>query len=383
MQEVTEDLMTEVEQDDHMSNNNEQLSLSEDNGEQVDETDNNLIENVEQSGIIEAGNDEVLDEVTLIKEWAILNNIKQKSLNELLAILRRRLLPELPKSAKTFLQTQTARYNIRKMEAADNSIGEFVYFGVAKGLQRCVREDLHKNNKILLQINVDGIPLFKSSTKQFWPILCKVFFDPDIYKPFPVAIYSGDAKPMSVDEYLYDFIEEINQLFAEGIILNRHRFEIEIQSFICDTPARSFLKGVKGHGGFWACERCEIKGDRINRRNVYPEVNCPRRTDYSFRLQTQSQHHKYSSPLLEIEPPVDLVYSFILDYMHLCCSGVMKKLTEFWIFGKAQTRLQRKTCWEYDKNGTFKFNDAATEMYTIRVPAQDQRHKTYCTMESY
>lgn len=137
------------------------------------------------------------------------------------------------------------------MEAADNSIGEFVYFELAKALERCVREELHKNNQILLQVNVEGIPLFKSSTKQFWPISCKVFFDPDIYKPFPVAIYSGDAKPMSADEYLYDFIEEMNQLFVEGIILNRHRFEIEIHSFICDTPARSFLKGVKGHGGFW------------------------------------------------------------------------------------------------------------------------------------
>lgn len=47
VQEVTEDLMTEeVEQDDHMRNNKGQLSLSEDDGEQVGEIDN-LIENVE------------------------------------------------------------------------------------------------------------------------------------------------------------------------------------------------------------------------------------------------------------------------------------------------------------------------------------------------
>lgn len=198
------------------------------------------------------------------------------------------------------------------MKAADNSIGEFIYFGLAKGLERCVHEDLHKNNKILLQINVDGLPLFKSSTRQFWPISCKVFFNPDIYKSFPVAMYSRNAKPMSADKYLHDFIEEINQLFVDGVILNRHRFEIEIYFFICNTPVRSFLKEVKGHGEFWACERCEIKGDRINRRTVYLEINCPRRSDFSFRLQTQLQHHKYESPLLKIEPPVDLVYSFVL-----------------------------------------------------------------------
>lgn len=179
------------------------------------------------------------------------------------------------------------------------------------------------NNKILFQINVDGVPLFKSSTKQFWPILC-IFLHQAIYKPFPIAIYSGNAKPMSADEYLHDFIEEINQLLDEGIIINRHRFEVKIHSFICDTPARSFLKGVMGHGGFWACERCEIKGERVNRRTVYPPINCPERTDRSFRLQTQPQHHKYQSPLLEIEPPVDLVCTFVLGYMHLCCLGIMK-----------------------------------------------------------
>lgn len=244
--------------------------MRQDDEEQVSEIDD-LADNeeYEQARVIEAGN-EVLNEAAQIRNWAIVNNIQQNILNELLTILRRRLLPELSKSAKTFLQTRAAIYNIREIEAADNNIGEFVYFGITKGLRRYIREDLHENNKILLQINVDGVPLFKSSTKQFWPILCKVFLDRDLYEPFAVAIYSGDAKPMSADEYLHDFMEEINQLFAEGIIINGHRFEVEVHFFICDTPARSFLKDVKGHGGFWACERCEIKGERVNRGTVYP-----------------------------------------------------------------------------------------------------------------
>lgn len=331
-----------TEEDDSVRTENEQLSISEDDGEQVREIDD-LLNNkdYEQARIIEEEN-RILDEAEQIRNWAIVNNIKHKALNSLLAILRTRLLPELPKSSKTFLQTRGATYDIQEMEAADNSVGEFVYLGIANGLKKCIREDLYENDKILLQVNVDGVPLFKSSKKQFWPILCKVFFDPDIYAPFPVAIYSGNAKPMSADKYLHDFVEELNQLFAEGIIMNGHRFDVKIHSFICDTPARSFLKGVKGHGGFWACERCEIKGERINRRTVYPEVNCLRRTERSFRLQTQIQHHRYQSPLLEIEPPVDLVRTFVLDYMHLCCGGVMKKLTEFWISGKVETRLQRR-----------------------------------------
>jgi len=38
-----------------------------------------------------------------------------------------------------------------------------------------------------------------------WPILCKVYFEPDIYKSFTVA-YLGTHKPKRFEEYLYKFI---------------------------------------------------------------------------------------------------------------------------------------------------------------------------------
>lgn len=76
---------------------------------------------------------------------------------------------------------------------------------------------------------------------------------------------------MSADD-MRDFIQEINMLVNEGLIINEQRFELDIHSFICDTPARAFLKGIKGHGGYWACERCEIKGIRLKRRTIYPEI---------------------------------------------------------------------------------------------------------------
>lgn len=228
--------------------------------------------------VVQDENREVLDESEQIRIWAISNNVRQNILTQLLAILRTRLLSDLPKSAKTFLNTGTAIYIIQEMEAADGSIREFVYFGIIKALSTHVQEDLHENRKILLQINVDGLPLFKSGTKQSWPILCKVHFDPNIYEPFVVAIYAGDAKPARIDEYLHNFVEEINMLFAEGIIINKNRYEVEIHCFICDTPARSLTKGVKGHGRFWACKRCEIR-ERVNGRIVYSEVNCSKKTE--------------------------------------------------------------------------------------------------------
>lgn len=59
-------------------------------------------------------------------------------------------------------------------------IGQFVYFGLEKGIRHSVNVDLHENRKLQLQFNIDGVPLFKSAKKQFWPILCKIFCNRDI-----------------------------------------------------------------------------------------------------------------------------------------------------------------------------------------------------------
>ena len=45
-------------------------------------------------------------------DWAIQIGIKHEHLNKLLLIFRRRLLPYLPKTSKTFLGTSTAKYTI-------------------------------------------------------------------------------------------------------------------------------------------------------------------------------------------------------------------------------------------------------------------------------
>ncbi|MCY7362849.1 MAG: hypothetical protein LH629_12405, partial [Ignavibacteria bacterium] len=48
--------------------------------------------------------------------------------------------------------------------------GEFVYFGILKSLLHCHFSVLDIQ-EICLQINIDGLPLYKSSDVAFWPIL--------------------------------------------------------------------------------------------------------------------------------------------------------------------------------------------------------------------
>ncbi|XP_043463669.1 uncharacterized protein LOC122499400 [Leptopilina heterotoma] len=276
-------------------------------------------------------------EIEDLRLMAVTEGMEQKTVDKMLKILRLRLLPELPKSAKTFLGTSSANYDIKEMLDSDGSNGEFVYFGIEEGLKKCIDPQVHKKTTIFIQFNVDGISVFKSAEKGFWVLSGKVHYQPDIYKPFPVQIYAGNSKP-NVDAYFDEFIAEINKLQKNSILIANQRFNVKIHCFICDTPARAFIKGTKGHTGFYCCERCKIKGQKVDGVTQFPLINSEERTDSCFRRQSQRRHHNYISPLLKIKPSVNMILMFVLDYMHLLCEGIMRRLMFSWfiISGRAK-----------------------------------------------
>ncbi|XP_067203635.1 uncharacterized protein [Linepithema humile] len=265
-----------------------------------------------------------------LRSWAIGCRVPHSTLDSLLSILNP-VLPNLPKSSKTLLQTNKSHYFITKMLALDETEGQYAYFGIEQGLRTCINLDLHYANILYLLINIDGIKLFKSSVNDVWPILVKVQCNPDIYSPFVVAIYSGNSKPKYIHEFMKDFIMELNKLLVHGISIQERHFEIKIKGFICDTPARSYLKCIKGHNAAHGCERCEIQGIKHNRTMIFLETNCAERTDYTFRNFIDPHHHNAASPLLFITPPINMINDIILDSMHLCYLGVMKRLIDAWM----------------------------------------------------
>lgn len=66
----------------------------------------------------------------------------------------------------------------------------------------------------------------------FWPILCKIFHQLDIYKPFPTAIYCGNHKPGNVEKFFEKFIAEINLLQAEGLNVNNQLFQVSLKGML-------------------------------------------------------------------------------------------------------------------------------------------------------
>ena len=116
-------------------------------------------------------------------------------------------------------------------------------------------------------VNIDGLPLFKSSSLQLCPIL--IIFTS--FKPVPFALYCGYKKP-NMEEYLVEFVDEMEKLLSEPLLVRGSSYELSIYSLTCDAPARALLKETVQHTGNYACERCRMKGTNIKGRIVYDRI---------------------------------------------------------------------------------------------------------------
>lgn len=58
-----------------------------------------------------------------------------------------------------------------------------------------------------------------------------------------VGIWYGRSKPI-LNEYIEQFVAELHLLLEAGLSINGHLLDIRFGAVICDTPARSLLKGI-------------------------------------------------------------------------------------------------------------------------------------------
>ena len=105
----------------------------------------------------------------------------------------------------------------------------------------------------------------------------------------------------------------------------------------------SDIKFVKLHSAYFACMTCETEGVYISNSNkqggrmTFPEIDSTLRTDESFRLQTQPQHHNGRS-ILEMLP-ISMILNFAIDVMHFVFIGVMRKLLHIWFHCRKGIRV--------------------------------------------
>lgn len=298
------------------------------------------------SFVVDSKNICSISRATIIQNWAIDNAITHIAVNELLSILRE-WLPhdQFPKNARTLLKTP------RKVEIIDKAGGQYYYFGIRNHLISCLKNGLCSfkqtydnfssiGNLITLKVGIDGVPVSKSSNLQFWPVLFSIDQD-QLKKVYIASLFYGTHKPNSIDEFLFDFVSEMQILETSGILFNEISYSIRIRCIIADAPARSFIKCIKNHNAYYGCERCYRKG-KWRKRVIYPvNLTGENYSDDSFRMQLFSKHHNGTSPLINLE--LGLVSQIPLDYLHLCCLGIMKKLLLSWIEGPGHFKLRRKS----------------------------------------
>lgn len=270
------------------------------------------------------------------------SNMTVDLIENLLDIFRSENHFDLPKSAVGLLQTKSNN-KIFIMKSSKNTNGSYVYFGIEEGLKG-IMTDEYTEDSISILFNIDGLPLYNSSSQQFWPILGLIMHNDYESNPFIVAVFSGDSKPQNVNAFLEDFVQETITLNQNGLIFGQKNFKIEIVGLSCDTPARSFIKKCKGHGGFYACERCGTRGKTINKKRVYPSISSKLRTKMSFMRQHQPEHHLDGRTRLLDIPKFDPVRSVFLDSMHLLYLGIMKWILPKWILSESSTVSTKTKC---------------------------------------
>lgn len=154
-------------------------------------------------------------------------------------ILNKKIPCILPKDPRTFLKTDTKKYILIPVGS-----GNYWHKGLTDSLKQILERVNIVWDTISVLINIDGLPVYKGSNHQFWPILCKIV-EIDV-SPLIIGKYEGHEKPSDLDSFLGPFVTEMQEL-ENGLKINKNQEEnvvqIKIKGFVCDSPARAMING--------------------------------------------------------------------------------------------------------------------------------------------
>jgi hypothetical protein len=237
-------------------------------------------------------------------------------------------------------------YHLKKLKEKVNwdkmniNNGQLGHLSVMENIQFCLRKGLlsigecFKPFKLDISINIDGLPLYRSSNLTLWTILCRIG---DIARPFPLSVFCGVGKP-DVTVFLSNLCDELSLMKTSGIVVNGHRIFLGCIKIICDSPARAYVQCLKGHNSFDGCSYCRIKGYWSQGRVVFPAIRASSRTDVDY-CNFAENNQLQLSPISSI---CGLYSDFPPDYMHCVCLGVVRKLFHFYLLPQKGHRLPCK-----------------------------------------
>lgn len=128
-------------------------------------------------------------------------------------------------------------------------------FGILKQLLKVVSVIIDENSilvETLLKLVLMVFLCLRVAKSQLQP-LTGLITNLECQRVVIFGLWHGDSKPSDVNEYLREFIEEAKKLLDDGFTFRGKRIRFRIVLYICDAPARSFLKCIKSHTGFFGC----------------------------------------------------------------------------------------------------------------------------------
>lgn len=254
-----------------------------------------------------------------LKKWCIKYNPGRYCVDSLLKILNEENL-EVPTCFKSLLN-----YSDKIIERTV-APGKYWHYGIKNQIKK-ISDLFNEFDEVIVDINVDGLPLFKSSNLSLWPILGKVVNICNI-KVFLIGAYLGSKKPSSIENYLHDFVMEVKDLLQNGLYINNKKVSFKLGAFICDAPAKSFVCGIVGHTSLRGCTKCIQTGTTINKVVVFDTKTSDLISDEDFSERKYLYvHQKYfqtkKTPLEAIG--VNMISQIAIDPMHLIDLGVTRK----------------------------------------------------------
>lgn len=142
---------------------------------------------------------------------------------------------------------------------------------------------------------------------------------------FLIGAYHGNSKPNDANAFLKDFVTEAINIIRDDLIYKEKTYKVVIRQIICNAPAKAFILNVKNFSGYFSCTKCYVEGDYRKNRICFLENDARKRTDEDFRNQTDDRYHLGHSILTDI-PNLGLVTNVVLDYLHVICLGVVRKM---------------------------------------------------------
>lgn len=138
------------------------------NRELRSQTENNsAIQNQPDDDLNYQENSQLSEKLNRMGSWVSEYHISHTAVDNLLNLLISFGLDWLPMDSRTLMKTP------KTVDMLNVSGGQFWYDGVTNNLRRNL-SSLKCDTKISLNINIDGLPLFDSSSVQLWPILINI-----------------------------------------------------------------------------------------------------------------------------------------------------------------------------------------------------------------